>query len=142
MSPRTDERGFTLIELMMATFIIVVGVLGLASTMANVSMYQARGASRMEMVAVGESKLEELRAYAMIMSADTAQLTVGGSITSSVANHSDTITGPSGRVYIRRWRMDPGPAGTRQATLRVIPEVDNVHTVSRVKFTTLLMVVR
>ena len=142
MSSLTDERGFTLIELMMATFIIVVGVLGLASAMANVSIYQARATSNMEMVAVGESKLEELRAYAMIMSADTAQLTVGGSTTSSVANHSDNIAGPSGRVYIRRWRIDAGPAGTRQATLRVIPNVDNIHSISRVEFTTLLMVVR
>ena len=142
MTLPTHERGFTLVELLVATLIIVVGVLGLAGAMLSVSTRQALATSRMEIIALGESKLEELRADAMIMVADTSQLTIGGSITSSVANHADTIAGPTGRLYIRRWRIDAGPAGTRQAALRVIPEVDDFHTVARVDFTTLLMVVR
>ena len=96
----------------------------------------------MEIVALGESKLEELRADAMILSADTAQLTIGGSITASVANHVDTVNAPSGRPYIRRWRITAGPAGTRLAELRVIPTVDDNHTMARMDLSTLLMVVR
>ena len=142
MNKQTNEQGFTLIELMVATLLIVVGVLGLAGAMVSVSMRQTLATSRMEIVALGESKLEELRADAMIMSADTAQVAIGGSTTASVTNHADTIPGPSGRQYIRRWRVDAGPAGTRQATLRVIPIVDDRHTVARVDFTTLMLVVR
>ena len=142
MTPSMDERGFTLIELIVASLIIVIGVVALAGSMASVSVRQSLANSRMELVALGESKLEELRADAMIMSADTMQLTVGGSTTTSVANHADSIVGPSGRLYIRRWRIDSGPAGTRQATLRVLPIVDDFHTVARVDFVTLLMVVR
>ena len=141
-TPRADERGFTLIELIVAMLIIVVGVLGLAGVMVNVSARQTLATSRMELVALAEGKLEELRADAMIMSADTAQLTVGGSTTLSVANHADTVAGPSGRIYITRWQVAAAPAGCRHVTLRVVPLVDDARSVARLEFSTILMVVR
>lgn len=98
------EGGFTLPELMVAVLLLVVGVLGLASLMATATVRQTRATVLTEMTTIAESKLEEMRAYALYKSADTVQVSLGGSVTTSEPSHYDAVTSPVGRQYLRRWQ--------------------------------------
>ena len=141
---RTSREGFTVAEVLVATVIVGIGMLALAGLMATVMGRHTRATIVQEMVALSESKLEELRASSIIMAADTAQITIGGDLDNSTANHSDVITAPGvGRQYNRRWLISAGPAGTRQAQLRIsMTQTHNRHKLGAMDFSTLLMVVR
>ncbi|MBI2073204.1 MAG: prepilin-type N-terminal cleavage/methylation domain-containing protein [Gemmatimonadetes bacterium] len=136
------EAGFTLAELMVAVLLLVVGVLAVASIMATATLRQVRSTVVTEMTALAESKVEELRAHAIYKSADTVQVSLGGSLTTSEADHADTVTSPVGRPYIRRWLIEAGVAGTRRATLRIASEQQSRVRVPAMDFPTLLLVVR
>lgn len=148
-SSRRSGRGygrgaFTVAEVLVATVIIGIGMLALAGLMATVMGRHTRATIVQEMVALSESKLEELRASSIIKAADTVQITIGGSLTTPVANHNDVITAPGvGRTYNRRWLISAGPAGTRKADLRIsMTQTHNRHKIAPMDFSTLLMVVR
>ena len=134
---RAPESGFTLVELMIAIIVLVVGVLGLASSMVSMTRYQALGISHADMTALGDHKLEQLRVAATYSTADTMQLVIGGSLTVPTAQHVDTLVERS-RTYIRLWQVQAGPGGTRQVLLRVQPLVDDVRTPAQLDFTTLI----
>jgi prepilin-type N-terminal cleavage/methylation domain-containing protein len=134
---RQPEAGFTLVELMFAIVVLVVGVLAMASTMASMTRYQDLSAAHADMMALGDHKLEQLRVAATYRTADTMQLVPGGSLTVPTAQHVDTLV-ERGRTFIRLWAVAAGPAGTRQVTLRVRPQVDDVRTPSQLDFTTLI----
>ncbi len=139
---RGSAAGFTLIELIIAMFVLTVGLLGVASVMVGIMSRQIRTASRMEMTVSAESKLEELRAYSMLGASDTAEVTIGGSLTSSETNHSDVHTTPSGRQYFRRWVVTAGPAGARDVTVRIEPVEWRRSMLPRLDLDAILMVVR
>ena len=142
MTPRRD--GFTIAEVLVATVIIGVGMLALAGLMATIMGRHTRASITQEMVALSESKLEELRASSIIKAADTIQITMGGSKTSSLTNHYDSIQAPGvGRSYYRRWEVTAGPAGIRKVDLRIsMTQTHNRHKIGAMDFSTLLMVVR
>ncbi len=140
---RGSAAGFTLIELIMAVFVLTVGLLGVASVLVGIMSRQVRTASRMEMTASAESKLEELRAYSLLGASDTAQVTIGGSLTSSSdTNHSDVHMTPSGRQYSRRWLVAAGPAGARNVTVRIEPVEWRRSMLRRLDLDAILLVVR
>jgi hypothetical protein len=127
---------------MIAISLLTVGVFALSAEMGVLMGRQIRATSEGEITSLGESKLEELRSYAMIESANKAQVTVGGSVTADVADHNDVATGPSGRQYTRRWLVAAGPGGTRTVALRVSPTAANVrHVPMATDFNTLIMVI-
>jgi prepilin-type N-terminal cleavage/methylation domain-containing protein len=134
-----SESGFTLVELMLAIIVLVVGVLGLASTMMSMTRYQDLSAVHADMTALGDHKIEQLRVAATYMTADTMQLVVGGSVTVPTAQHVDTLV-ERGRTFIRLWEVQAGPGGTRQLALRVRPLVDDARTPARLDFTTLIQI--
>lgn len=134
---RPQESGFTLVELMIAIIVLVVGLLGLASTMVSMTRYQALGITHADMTALGDHKIEQLRVAATYSTADTMQLVVGGSLTVPTAQHVDTLVERS-RTFIRLWQVQAGPGGTRQVLLRVRPLVDDVRTPAQLDFTTLI----
>lgn len=134
---RPPESGFTLVELMIAIIVLVVGVLGLASSMVSMTRYQALGITHADMTALGDHKIEQLRVAATYSTADTMQLVVGGSLTVPTAQHVDTLVERS-RTFIRLWQVQAGPGGTRQVLLRVRPLVDDVRTPAQLDFTTLI----
>ncbi len=139
---RGSAAGFTLMELMVAMIILTVGLLGVASVLASITRRQIRTASRMEMTVLAESKLEELRAYSMLGASDTLQVTFGGSLTASVADHSDTQTSPSGVQYNRRWLVAAGPAGARDVTVRIQPVERRGSMLPQLDFDAVLLVIR
>ena len=143
--PGNSRRAaFTVAEVLVATVIVGIGMLALAGLMATVMGRHTRATIVQEMVALSESKLEELRASSIIKAADTAQITLGGNLETSTASHADTIQAPGvGRRYYRRWVIAAGPAGTRSATLRIaMAQTHARHRISPMDFSTLLMVVR
>ena len=136
------HRGFTLIELMIAIMMLTIGVFALTGEMSMLTGRQIRATSDGEITTLGESKLEELRSYAMIESANKAQVALGGSLTVDQADHSDVAAGPTGRQYNRRWLVAAGPGGTRTVSLRVSATAANVRHVPRATdFNTLILVI-
>ncbi|NIP59967.1 MAG: prepilin-type N-terminal cleavage/methylation domain-containing protein [Gemmatimonadetes bacterium] len=113
------EAGFSLLELIVAVLILGVGVVGAAGVMSVASADELRATVRSEMSDVAEQKLEQLRAYARGGIAGGDELEVGGSLSVSQADHADTARSALGRSFVRRWKLDNGPADTRTVTLRV-----------------------
>ncbi len=130
-----------MVELIVALVMMAVGVMAAASLVAGTARTQRRAATRTQMTEVGQSKLEELRAYATTGTADTVQLAVGGSLTTSEANHADTVASGTSRLFIRRWMVEQGPSDTREVTIRVAPLNAALDDVSRVDFRTLLLII-
>lgn len=125
---------------MISIMILTVGLLGLAGTMASMMRYQDLASNRAEMAGLGDSKLEQLRGAGSTRSTDTLQLAVGGSLTSSVAAHADTVTTLRGRVYFRRWLVAAGPAGSRDVQMRVAPQLSDIRTPSNVDVSSIIII--
>ena len=138
----SSRAGFTLVELTVAMVVLVVGILSLAGLMVPIIARQTFGATVSEMTTVAESKLEELRAASLLKSADTTEVTIGGSLTSSQTGHFDSQVSPLGRTYLRRWEVAAGPADARVVTLRVLPAGATRFTPAPMDFHTMLLVVR
>ena len=104
-------EGFTLIEVLVATGLIVVGILGISLN--TIGVIQGNYISSNITIATNltQDKLEETRnmAYAAITSgSDSGQLTETGE------------TGGTGAIYTRSWTTASGPtAGTKQVTVTV-----------------------
>jgi Tfp pilus assembly protein PilV len=126
---------------MVAVVLLTVGVLALTGEMALLVGRQIRATSESEMTTLGESKLEELRSYAMLESVSKAQVTLGGSLTTSEADHFDLVAGPSSRQYTRRWLVEAGPGGTRSVSLRVSATAAARHVPKATDFNTLMVVI-
>ena len=121
--PRAQsEVGFTLIELMIAIVVIVIGVLAMSSVTATTIRQQDVSAARTDMAALADNKFEDLRGFAgaVVRTADTMQLVPGGNLAANVANYNDAVT-ERGRTYTRRWIVTAGVGGTRDVTIRIIP---------------------
>ena len=110
-----------MVELNVALVILATGILAANALVVGVARTQRRATIRAEMTEVGQNKLEELRAYATMGTADTVQLLVGGSLTSSVTNHVDTVTAGRSRPFILRWEVDGRAYDVREVTIRVVP---------------------
>jgi len=73
MKTQTNERGFTIIEIIIAIIVLTVGLLGLVSTAALVTRMIARGQRSANAAAFAARRLERLRPAACI----TAQRIAG-----------------------------------------------------------------
>jgi prepilin-type N-terminal cleavage/methylation domain-containing protein len=133
------EAGFTLVELMIAIVVIVIGVLGMSSVTASSIRQQDLTAARTDMAALADNKFEELRGFAgaVARTADTMQLVVGGNLAANVANYNDAVT-ERGRTYTRRWIVTAGVGGTRNVTVRIIPPAVGTRTVQSKDFHSLI----
>ncbi len=89
---RSDERGFTLAEVIVAMIILVVGILGLAASTAAVGRLTTLGVQQSRAANAGMSKIEELRSMGNCM-------TMAGGTDSWPGGFSRTwTTSLSGRV--------------------------------------------
>jgi prepilin-type N-terminal cleavage/methylation domain-containing protein len=137
---RESESGFTLVELMIAIVVIVIGVFGMASLSVTMTRNQDRSAARTDMAALADNKFEELRGFASaraLVTADTAQLTPGGSLTVATAGYNDVVV-ERGRTYTRRWVVTIGVGATRDVTVRITPQTGSSLPASR-DFQTLIV---
>ncbi len=118
---RPGKAGYTVVELIVSLVILTIGILAATSLIVNVAATQQRANVRAEMTEVGQSKLEELRAFATMGTPDTVQLLPGGSLITSEPNHADTVTGGRDRRFVLRWDVDGGPYDIRDLAIRVLP---------------------
>lgn len=133
------EAGFSLVELLIAIVLLAVGALAMGSVLVATSGWQGLTENHLEVVTAAEGKFEELRTIAVAQSADTVQLLAGGSLTSSQANHADSIQTAEGRWIVRRWQVVDGPSMARSVTIRVLSPNDSERTVSRRDFTSIIL---
>lgn len=114
------DRGFSLVELMVALSIFSFGVLAAVALLGAGYRYEGRAQLDTQLTVLAEIKIEELRAIAGTDLADTVMLVPGGDLDSDAVGYSETAE-LDGRMFTRRWRVVTGPAGTRQVTVRVVP---------------------
>jgi prepilin-type N-terminal cleavage/methylation domain-containing protein len=117
-----DERGFTLVEVLVASIILTVALVALAELMAvSVRMHQL-GRNSASAARLAQDKFEEL----MKMNFGTApaiQINANDTLGANVANYFDA---PANTGYTRRWRVAAGPGGNaalRVVTIRLVPDV-------------------
>ncbi len=93
---RSDERGFTLAEVVVAMIILVVGILGLAASTAAVGRLTTLGVQQSRAANAGMSKIEELRSLGNCMTMSGGSDTWPGgfarSWTTSLAGRVQTVT--------------------------------------------------
>lgn len=120
----TNERGFTLPEAIVAMFVCVVGLLGMAQMLAVTMRMQQLGRNSTQAVRMAQDKIDDLSSMNF---ATGPAVQCGGSLTADVANYNDVpmLNGES-QPYRRRWLVGAGPDADpqlRQVTVRIIPDV-------------------
>lgn len=136
----SQRAGFTIVEIIVAIMILVIGLLGMAGIMASTTQLQQLTSSRAEITTLAETKLEELRSYGMTASTDAlrANLAVGGSMTAPAAGYRDTVLNVRGKTYARAWEISQDVVGTRRVSMRVSPVVDGKNDIKWLEFTSLI----
>ena len=109
---KSVQSGFSLLEVLLAMFITIVGVSAVAMLIAYGVSLQVISQDSTLGNALAKEKIEELR----VTDRSDPSLAVGGSLSSNVANYSDTSGG-----FTRRWLVAAGPAGILNLSVRVIP---------------------
>ena len=113
MKTQTNERGFTIIEIIIAIIVLTVGLLGLVSTAALVTRMIARGQRSANAAAFAARRLERLRPAACI-----AAQRVGG---------TDTLYRGSTWVAVNRWAFtDMGNNNFRLKILTTSKTIKNL----------------
>jgi prepilin-type N-terminal cleavage/methylation domain-containing protein len=111
---RGGEAGFSLIELMIASVVLTVGLVGMAELLAVSTVMHTNARLQTNSTYMAQTKFDEL---SKLTFATAPAIQVGGSLTANVANYNDT---PVPDVT-RRWLVVAGPtADTRIVTVRII----------------------
>ena len=107
------DHGFSLIEIMICTLILTIGMLAIAALLAVTTQMHLGARENTRSTRLAQDKFDEL----MKLDFDTAPaVAIGGSLTESVDDYFDT---PFGGVT-RRWSVAAGPAtDTRVVHIRV-----------------------
>ena len=107
-----NARGFSLIEVLVALFLIGLGVLAAAPMFIYAMQGNATGADFGSVGAIAVERMEQLRAQTFV------NLPAGGSLTVSQNGYSD-LTDPD---YILRWRItdDVAPPTLKTISVRAI----------------------
>lgn len=109
---KKQNAGFSLLECVIAIFITAIGLLAVAALAAVATQGETFAFNSTEASALATSKMEELKAGA---------LNNGGSLTNNQTGYSDT---PS-FYFSRRWQISDGPAGTKEISVVVVPQVSS-----------------
>jgi competence protein ComGC len=134
-APSSDERGFTLVEAVVALMVCTVGLVAMAELMAITIRMQQLGRNSTHAVRMAQEKVDELTTVTFAH----ATMACGGSLTVDQANHfDDGIVNNVG--YHRRWVVSDAPDGAnlRLVTVRVIPDVSDRRTASPFDLVTII----
>ena len=122
---RRDERGFSLIEMMIAATIITVGLVAVAGVSIYVSRTNSTSNTMSVLATAAQDQADAMRKLTWDQVTEDAQLTVGGNLSynSADASHRTQLTGtPAGDLNIS-WKVAAGPGTTgdlRTATIHVV----------------------
>jgi Rib/alpha/Esp surface antigen-like repeat protein len=144
-----NERGFTLIEAVVAMMVCTIGLVAMAELMAVTLRLQQLGRNQTSAVRLAQDKVDELTTKSFTTNPQAA---CGGSIDADVANHNDIPKEDNGtpdntaddtitKGYKRRWLIVAGPDGDtnlRQVTVRVIPDSVDYRTSAPYDLTTFI----
>jgi competence protein ComGC len=107
------EAGFSLVETMIASLVLTVGLVGLLQLLAVATVMHSDARQATTATLLAQAKIDELMKKNLSTSAAVQE---GGSISANVANYFDT---PEDGIT-RRWLVAPGPVtGTRLLTVKV-----------------------
>jgi uncharacterized protein (TIGR02598 family) len=139
---KRDERGFTLVEVLIAMVILTTALVALAEMMAITLRMQMQGRNETAAVRLVQAKIDELVALDFYPTANPL-VAVGGSLTSDVTGYNDTPEAG----YHRRWQVAAVACalecvGTqprvRKLTVKVTPDVNDRRTNAEVQLTTFI----
>lgn len=120
MRPRININGFTLIEVMIATGLLVTIALGTAQMFALAIDHTLSSRHQLLMTVVAERKIDELAAAA---ARGVAEMSPPGTLDRDSDGFVDRPADGSG-VYVRRWRVMPVQGYQSEAlaiVVRVLP---------------------
>ncbi len=127
---RNGENGFSLIEVLIALVVIVIGVMAVYSMMVMGIRLQVLSRDTTLAIGLAEVKLEELR----YMDPADPERTLGGDLNSNVVDHFENA---NGNLFTVRWKVDPGPINTQDITIGVVTNALNPQ-ISTVRLRALL----
>lgn len=144
-----NERGFTLIEAVVAMMICTVGLVAMAELMAVTLRLQQLGRNQTSAVRLAQEKVDQLTTMNFTTNPQAA---CGGNLDADAANHNDIPMEDNGtpdnladdtvtKGYKRRWLIEAGPDGDpnlRQVTVRVVPDVNDRRTAAPYDLTTFI----
>jgi len=108
------EDGFTLVEVLIATLVMTIGMIAIAGLLAVTTQMHIGARESARSTRLAQDKIDEL--LKLTFSSNPA-IAVGGSLDSNVTNHSET---PMTGVTLR-WVVADGPTDdTRLLTVRVV----------------------
>jgi type II secretory pathway pseudopilin PulG len=139
-----NERGFTLVEAVVAMLICTIGLVAMAELMAVTLRLQQLGRNSTSAARLAQDKVDELTTMTFDTTAPGYNPAVGcgGDLDAFAADHEDVPLEDNGtpdnladdtitKGYTRRWLVEAGPDGDvnlRQVTVRVIPDVNDLRT--------------
>ena len=110
---RRDAGGVTLVEVLISTLVLTIGLVGTAALLAVTTTQQIAARESVRSVRLANDKLDEL----MKQPFSSPAISLGGDVSKDVPNYSDS---PADGIDVR-WAVTAGPAtGTRVLTVRVI----------------------
>lgn len=125
---RSSDTGASMVEVLVAMVITVVGTLSVATLMAYGTTLQVTSRDTTTAAAVARQQMERLRMLPPLH--PSRALGPGGSpagsLTSSVANYSAVVDTTHGQFRVR-WLVTAGPAGTKQVEMIVLPARMNLQ---------------
>jgi prepilin-type N-terminal cleavage/methylation domain-containing protein len=109
-----EERGFTLVEVLICTLILTTGMLAIAGLLGVSTQMQIGAREAARSMRLAQEKVDQL----MKQDFDTSdEVAVGGSVTENSADHFEQ---PMDGVTVR-WAVEDGPVeDTRIVTVRVV----------------------
>ena len=144
-----NERGFTLVEAIVAMVVCTIGLVAMAELLAVTLRLQQLGRNSTSAVRLAQDKVDELTTMHFI---DNLSAHCGGSLDENQDDHFDTPMQDNGtpddpdddtvmKGYTRRWIISAGPdadPNLRQVTVRVIPEVNDRRVATPYDLTTFI----
>jgi uncharacterized protein (TIGR02598 family) len=144
-----NQRGFTLVEAVIAMMVCTIGLVSLAGLMAVTLRLQQQGRNSTSAARIALDKVDDLTSKGF--ASGDAEIDCGGSLTADQANHFEAAvddnntpadaTDDTPLGYTVRWVVSDGPDGDlnlRTVTVRVLPDVTDRRTYSPYDLTTII----
>ena len=127
----SNEKGFTLLEMLIATILLSFGLLAYASFSGNLVVQNTKDERKTLAITFAQEKLEDLKNDALdgaLATSDTAYAT---------ADDDYTDVPDAKNIFTRKWWIANGGAGNL-STLQVVVEWEDINGTQSVYFATLI----